>query len=59
MKLTKCTQRRREQFELEFAVLEAELARADEELCRLDSIGDWKASPNNNPLIFSSCSRKE
>ncbi|QYR22723.1 ATP-binding cassette domain-containing protein [Paenibacillus sp. sptzw28] len=33
-------ERRREQLELEIAVLEAELARADEELCRLDSIGD-------------------
>lgn len=33
-------ERSREQLELEIAVLEAKLARADEDLCRLDSIGD-------------------
>lgn len=38
---TNSNERRREQLELEIAALEAELARTDEELHRLESIGDF------------------
>ena len=38
--LRRTNERRREQLELEIAVLEAELSRADEELNSLDRIGD-------------------